>query len=67
MINEVIFTLSEGALLIYFLKSGVEKLLWHWQPGLEPTTLDLCFQSGAFDLSATATLIRMENCIRPLA
>jgi len=36
------------------LQSGVEKLL-AWAVGIEPTTLDLCSQSGASDLSATAT------------
>jgi len=35
----------------FFLQSRVEKLL-AWA-GIEPTTLDLSFQSGAFDNSAT--------------
>jgi len=28
---------------------------WHGRPGIEPTNLDLNSQSGAYDLSATAT------------
>jgi len=24
---------------------------WHWWLGIEPTTLDLCSQSGAYDLA----------------
>jgi len=31
------------------------KNCWPWWPGIEPTTLDLSSQSGAFDLSATVT------------
>jgi len=31
------------------------KNCWHGRPGIEPTTLDLSFQSGAYDLLATAT------------
>jgi len=31
------------------------KNCWHGWPGIEPTTIDLCFQSGAYNLSAMAT------------
>jgi len=31
------------------------KNCWHGRPGIEPTTLDVSSQSGAYDLSATAT------------
>jgi len=37
--------------LVDFFAIQVEKLI----AGIEPTTLDLCSQSGAYDLSATAT------------
>jgi len=50
---QITVTLTESALLI-FLQSVVKKLL-AWQPGIEPTTLDLSSQSGAYDLSATVT------------
>jgi len=50
---QITITLTESTLLI-FLQSRVEKLL-AWVVGIEPTTLDLSFQSGAYDLSATAT------------
>jgi len=30
------------------------KNCWNGRLGIEPTTLDLCSQSGAYDLSATA-------------
>jgi len=49
------FTPTESALLI-FLQSGVEKLV-HRRPQIEPATLDLNSQSGAYDLSATVTPI----------
>jgi len=31
------------------------KNCWYGRPEIEPTTLDLSSQSGAYDLSATAT------------
>jgi len=40
--------------LLIFCNPGL-KNYWHGWPGIEPTTLDLCSQSGAYDLSATAT------------
>jgi len=47
---QITITLTESTLLI-FLQSGVEKLLvW---PVIEPTTLGLSSQSGAFDHLAT--------------
>jgi len=58
---QITITLTEGALLIFFLQSGFEKLLvW---PGIEPTTttLDLISQSGAFDLSATNILTKFVH------
>jgi len=44
-------TLTESAMLIFF-AIRVEKLL---AMGIEPATLGLSSQSGAYDLSATAT------------
>jgi len=38
----------------FFSQSGIENC-WHGRPGIEPTTLDINSQSGAYDLSATAT------------
>jgi len=34
------------------------KNCWHGRPEIEPTTLDLSSQPGAYDLSATATPIQ---------
>jgi len=34
----------------------VLKNCWHGWPGIEPKTLNICSQSGAVDLSSTATL-----------
>jgi len=48
-----------------FLQSGVEKLL-AWAAGIEPTTLDLSSQSGAYDLSATATDVLFKSQARPI-
>jgi len=42
------------ASLIFFCNSGL-KNCWHRLPGIEPTTLDLSSESGAYDLSAEAT------------
>jgi len=46
-------TLTEDAYLIFFCNPGL-KNSWQGLLGIEPTTLDLSSQSGAFDLSATA-------------
>jgi len=51
---QITITLTESALLIFFCNLGL-KNCWHGWPGIEPTTLDLSSQSGAYDLSATAT------------
>jgi len=45
--------LTECAFMIFLCNLGLKNYL-HGQ-GFEPTTLDLSSQSGAFDLSATAT------------
>jgi len=37
------------------------KNCWHGQPGIEPTIFDLTSQSGAYDLSATATPLKFTN------
>jgi len=50
----LIITLIEGGLLI-FLQIRVEKLVLECL-GIEPKTLDLSSQSGAYDLSTVATL-----------
>jgi len=42
-------------LVDFFLQSGVEKLLAWVAAGIERITLDLSSQSGAYDLSATAS------------
>jgi len=49
----ITISLTDGAMVI-FLQSEVENC-WHERLSIEPTTLDLCSQSGAYDLSATAT------------
>jgi len=51
---QVTITLTESALLIFFCNLGL-KNYWHGRPEIEPTTLDLSSQSGAYDLAATAT------------
>jgi len=51
---QIIITLTESALLIFFCNSGLKNCL-HGRPGIESTTLDLSSQSGAYDLSAMAT------------
>jgi len=52
---QITITLTKCALLI-FLQSGGERKL-QALPEIKPTFLDLRFQSGACDLSATATLV----------
>jgi len=42
-----------GCLVDFFCFSGL-KSCWHRRLGIEPVTLDLSSQSGAYDLSATA-------------
>jgi len=41
-------------LVDFFCNPGL-KNCWHGWPGIEPPTLDLSSQSGAYDFSATAT------------
>jgi len=53
---QITTTLTEGPLFI-FLQSGVEKLQAYGSV-IEPTPLDLCSQSGAYDLTATVTSLR---------
>jgi len=44
---------QRGCLSDFFLQTGIEKLpVWLW---IEPITLDLSLQSGAFDPSAMVT------------
>lgn len=50
--QQTFFSSTEYALLI-FLQTKIEKLLA--QLGIKPTTLDISFQSGIYDNSATAT------------
>jgi len=61
---QITITLTEGALLIFFAIPEL-KNCWHGRPGIEPTTttLNLSSQSGAYDLSATATpsLVTLTN------
>jgi len=45
-----------GCLADFFCDSSLKNCWFGW-PGIEPTTLDLSSQSGAYDLSATATLL----------
>jgi len=47
-----------GGLVDFFCNPGL-KNCWNGLPGIEPTTLDLSSQSGAYDLSAMAT---PNNC-----
>jgi len=47
----------------FFCTTGL-KNCWHGRPGIEPTTFDLSSQSGAYDLSATAT--PCFTCIAPV-
>jgi len=61
---QITITLSECAWLI-ILQFGFVKLLAWTRLGIEPTTLDLSSQSGAYNLSATATSIisiRVDCC-----
>jgi len=44
---------SDTQCLVYFFCNSGQKNYWHWWLGIEPTTLDLSFQSGANDLSIT--------------
>jgi len=59
---QITITLTESALLIFFCNPGL-KNCWHGWPGIEPTTktLDLSSQSGAYDLSATASINQFSS------
>jgi len=56
---QITITLTEGALLIFC--NLRLKNCWHGLLRIEPTTLDLCSQSGAYDLSAMVTPMVKSN------
>jgi len=51
---QITITLTESALLIFFAMWGL-KIAGMGGRGIEPTTLEVSSQSGAYDLSARAT------------
>jgi len=52
MVLQITITLTESALMIFFCNPGLKNCCHVW-PGIEPSTLDLSSQPGAFDLSAS--------------
>jgi len=54
---QITINLTESALLIFFCNLGL-KNCWHGLLGIEPTTLDLGSQSGAYNLSP---MVNMPN------
>jgi len=59
---QITINLTEGALLILFPICG-RKIAGLGSQGLNTTTLDLSSQSGAYELSATATFFTQDDCL----
>jgi len=62
---QITISLTEVALLIFFAIRGW-KIAGMGQPGIEPTTIDLSSQSGAYNFSAAAALLLLLGFSRSI-